>query len=97
MTKNRTDKTLHLLTAQVVRPNKPGVVLQVLINTVADSKRWGVNALPPGDTIGVSVHIMIRGFPGRVRKNPSDLTVVLAVADDEGNKRRVKLLVKAAS
>jgi hypothetical protein len=96
MAKNRTNKTLHLLTARVVRPNMPGEVLQVFINTASDSSWHGVNALPPNDTILVSVNIMIRGFPGRVRENPPDLAVVLAVADDEGNEQRVKLPLKAA-
>jgi hypothetical protein len=43
----------------------------------------------------ISVVIYIRGFPGRVGKNPPDLAAVLAVADDEGNEQRVKVPLKA--
>jgi hypothetical protein len=83
-------KILHLVTARVVKPKISGDVLEGLIFTGADSK-FGVDCLPPGATMRIAAHIMIRGFPGRVRKNPPDLAAVLAVADDEGNEQRVKL------
>jgi hypothetical protein len=94
MAKNRTNKILHLVTARVVKPKISGDVLEGLIFTGADSK-FGVDCLPPGATMRIAAHIMIRGFPGRVRKNPPDLAAVLAVADDEGNEQRVKLPLKA--
>jgi hypothetical protein len=94
MAKNRTDKILHLLTARVVRPKISGEVLQAFIVTGADS-RFDVDCLPPGATMRISVVIMIRGFPGRVRKKLPHLAAVLAVADDEGNEQRVKLPLKA--
>jgi hypothetical protein len=94
MAKNRTDKLLHLLTARVVRPKIAGEVVHVLILTGADSK-FDVDCLPPGATMRISANIMIRGHPGRVRKNPLDLAAVVAVVDDEGNEQRVKLPLKA--
>jgi hypothetical protein len=66
----------------------------VSIRTGADSS-FGVDCLPPGATMRISVVIYIRGFPGRVGKNPPDLAAVLAVADDEGNEQRVKVPLKA--
>jgi hypothetical protein len=95
MAKNRTDNILHLLTARVVRPKISGEVLQVFISTGADSE-FGVDCLPPGATMRISIMIMIRGFPGRVRKKLPELAAVLAVADDEGNEQRVKLPLKPA-
>jgi hypothetical protein len=92
--KNRTDKMLHFPTARVVRPKISGEVLQVFIHTGSGSN-FGVGCLPPGVTVPISVTILIRGFPGRVRKNLHDFAAVLAVADDEGNEQRVKLPLKA--
>jgi hypothetical protein len=93
MAKNRTSKFLPLLTARVVKPNIPGEVLNVFISTGAN--RFDVSVLPPDATMPISVVIMIRGHPGRVRKDPLDLAAVLAVVDDEGNEQRVKLPLKA--
>ena len=95
MVKNRTNKSLRLLTARVVKPNIPGDVLHVLLHTDVDSQYGDIDYLPQGATIRLSVVLHVRGFPGRVRKNPPDLAAVLAVADDEGNEQRVKLPLKA--
>ena len=92
--KNRTDKILSLVTARVVRPKISGEVLQVFIHTDTGEDPI-VGVLWPGGTSRVLVTIMIRGHPGHVRKNPVDLTAVLAVADEEGNEQRVKLPLKA--
>jgi hypothetical protein len=70
MAKNRTNKSLRLLTARVVKPNIPGDVLDVSIHTDVDSQYGGIDYLPQGTTIRLSVVIHIRGFPGRVLKNP---------------------------
>jgi hypothetical protein len=94
MAKNRTGKILHLLTARVVRPKIPGELLHVFITTGVNDE-FGNDCLPPGATLQTSLVIMIRGFPGRVRKNPTDLDAVLALKDDEGNEQRVKLPLKA--
>jgi hypothetical protein len=96
MAKNRTNKSLRLLTARVVKPNIPGDVLHVSLHTDVDSQYGGIDYLPQGTTMRLSVVIHIRGFPGRVRKTPPDLAAVLAVADDEGNEQRVQLPLKAA-
>jgi hypothetical protein len=92
--KNRTARTVHLLTARLVRPKIPGEP-NVLIHTFAESK-FGIDYLPSGTTSRISVTIVIMGFPGRVRENLPDLSAVLAVADDEGNEQRVKLPLKAS-
>jgi len=95
MAKNRTNKSLRLLTARVVKPNILGDVLDVSLHTDVDSQYGGIDYLPQGTTMRLSVVIHIRDFPGRVLKNPPDLAAVLAVADDEGNEQRVKLPLKA--
>ena len=69
MAKNRTNKSLRLLTARVVKPNIPGDVLDVSLHTDVDSQYGDIDYLPQGTTIRLSVVIHIRGFPGRVRKN----------------------------
>ena len=93
MAKNRTDKILHLLTARVVRPRISGEVLDVFIHTGADTE-FGVDCLPPGATMRILVTMLIRGFPGPVRKKLPDLTATIAIADDNGNEQRVKLALK---
>jgi hypothetical protein len=95
MAKNRTEKILHLLTARVVRPKISGEIINVFIHTGADTE-FGVDCLPPGATMHISVIIMIRGFPAHVREDKKlpSLTAVIAVADDEGNEQRVRLPLK---
>jgi hypothetical protein len=97
MAKNRTDKILHLLTARVIRPKIRGQLLHVMILTGVDTN-LGVDCLPPGATVHISVVIMIRGFPAHVREHKKlrSLAAVLSLADDEGNEQRVKLPLEPA-
>jgi hypothetical protein len=94
LAKNRTGKILHLLAARVVRPKIPGELLQAFITTPVDDA-FGIDCVPPGATLHVTVNMLIRGYPGRVRKNPTELAAVLALKDDEGNEQRIKLALKA--
>jgi hypothetical protein len=105
LAKNRTNKTLHLATARVVRPKLPSEPFSVLIWEPPSNK---FNSIPPDATIQILVSINIHGTPRRfpqniddyikimdaprrARKNRYDLAAVLAVKDDEGNEVRVNL------
>jgi hypothetical protein len=97
MAKNRTDKILRLLAAYVIKPKISGEILQVMIATGANPYNYEPDSLPPSETMHTTVVIMIRGFPGRLRKNLPDLAAVLALADDEGNEQRVRLTLKPSA
>jgi hypothetical protein len=98
--KNMSTYPLALLSARLIKPRIDGAVSDnmILIRAV-DSRLYGTahisqHIIPPGATLPVSAHIMIRGIP-RQKDGPMD--AVLGIIDDEGRELRVQLRLICAN
>jgi hypothetical protein len=97
MVKNKTDHTLSILTAKLLRPRMRGVVAQTPIlilnpsTATYGSAHGSGNFIDAHDTAPGHFSALSRGVFG-IRGKP--LKIVLLVGDDEGNTQRVKLTVQ---
>jgi len=98
MVKNRTNASLQLLHAHVVKPKIRGELLQDLVLIKSEhSNMYGTSAvsgqaIPPGASLPIAITILYRGVP---RQKHSELSAVIAFVDEEGNEQRVKTHFKA--
>lgn len=98
--KNRTDKTLHILTARLIRPRMSGETLNtiLLIEDRLSHEIGSVHAtgrhIPSGAVRSIVVNMLIRGVPKQKAEKVRPLAVLLSVADAEGNQQRVKLRLR---